>query len=53
LSGKPWSTVGFEKRYNKSLRIENEAAFIAHMTADIPPAPPDAARIRDLNAGRQ
>jgi glyoxylase-like metal-dependent hydrolase (beta-lactamase superfamily II) len=53
LSGKPWSTIGFEKRYNKSLRIEDEAAFIAHMTADIPPAPPNAALIRDINAGRQ
>jgi glyoxylase-like metal-dependent hydrolase (beta-lactamase superfamily II) len=53
LSGKPWSTVGFEKRCNKALRIEDEAAFIAHMTADIPPAPPNAARIRDLNAGRR
>ena len=53
LSGKPWSTVGFEKRHNKSLRIANEDAFIANMTSDIPPAPPNAASIRDVNAGRR
>jgi hydroxyacylglutathione hydrolase len=53
LSGKPWSTVGFEKRYNKALRIDEEAAFIAHMTADVPPAPRDAALLRDINAGRR
>ncbi|MGE3771916.1 MAG: MBL fold metallo-hydrolase [Gammaproteobacteria bacterium] len=53
LSGKPWSTIGFEKRYNETLRIEDEAAFIAQMMTDIPPAPPQAARIRDVNAGRR
>ena len=52
LSGKPWSTIGFEKRHNKALQIEDEGAFVAHMTQDIPPAPPDAAHIRDINAGR-
>ena len=52
LSGKPWSTLGFEKRYNKALGIASEAEFIAHMEADVPPAPPDAARIREMNAGR-
>jgi glyoxylase-like metal-dependent hydrolase (beta-lactamase superfamily II) len=53
LSGKPWSTVGFEKRYNKSLCINDQTEFIAHMTAGVPPAPPDAALIREVNAGRQ
>lgn len=52
LSGKPWSTVGFEKRYNKALQIEDEDAFITYMTTNIPPAPPDAGRIRGINAGR-
>jgi glyoxylase-like metal-dependent hydrolase (beta-lactamase superfamily II) len=52
LSGKPWSTVGFEKRHNKALEIEDEDSFVAYMTRDIPPPPPDAAQIRDLNAGR-
>src|SRR6266568_6239213 len=52
LSGKPWSTLGFEKRYNQALRIEDEAAFVKYMLAEIPPPPPDAARIRALNSGR-
>jgi hydroxyacylglutathione hydrolase len=51
LSGKPTSTIGFEKRFNKSFRIEDEEAFVAAMTADIPPPPPDAVRTHARNAG--
>jgi hydroxyacylglutathione hydrolase len=51
LSGKPWSTIGFEKRYNEALRIEDESAFIRFMLAEIPPAPPEAAKIRAANSG--
>lgn len=51
LSGKPWSTIGFEKRFNKALRIEDEAAFVSHMMADIPQPPPEAVKIREVNAG--
>jgi glyoxylase-like metal-dependent hydrolase (beta-lactamase superfamily II) len=51
LSGKPTSTIGFEKRHNKALQIADEAQFIAHMTANIPPPPPDAASIREINSG--
>lgn len=51
LSGKPTSTIGFEKRFNKAFRIDDENAFVAAMIADIPPPPPDAARIRALNMG--
>jgi len=52
LSGKPWSTLGFEKRHNQALGIDDEAAFVKYMLAEIPPPPPDAARIRALNSGR-
>lgn len=52
LSGKPSSTIGFEKRHNQALRIEDEGAFISHMLAETPPPPRDAARLRELNAGR-
>jgi hydroxyacylglutathione hydrolase len=45
------STIGFEKRHNTALRIADEAEFIRFMTAEIPPAPPEAARLRALNAG--
>lgn len=51
LSGKPTSTIGFEKRFNKAFRIDEEEAFVATMIADIPPPPPDAARNRAANAG--
>src|SRR5690349_12713614 len=51
LSGKPWSTIGFEKRHNKAFRIADEQEFVARMTSDIPPAPPRAAELRALNAG--
>jgi hydroxyacylglutathione hydrolase len=51
LSGKPWSTIGFEKRYNEALRIEEQAEFIRFMLAEIPPAPPEAAALRAANSG--
>ena len=51
LSGKPWSTIGFEKRHNEAFMIEDEAAFVGFMVAEIPPAPPEAKRIRAANSG--
>lgn len=51
LSGKPWSTIGFEKRHNEAFAIADEAAFIHFMAAEIPPPPPEAARLRAINAG--
>jgi glyoxylase-like metal-dependent hydrolase (beta-lactamase superfamily II) len=50
LSGKPTSTIGFERRFNKAFRIDDEVTFVSVMTADIPPPPPDAARTRAANA---
>lgn len=52
LSGKPSSTIGFEKRYNEALRIVNEHLFVEHMATDVPTPPPEAALIREINAGR-
>src|SRR6185437_5071852 len=51
LSGKPASTIGFEKRHNKAFRIDDEREFIRAMTAEIPPPPPEAARNRAINSG--
>lgn len=51
LSGKPSSTIGFEKRYNAAFAIEDEAEFVRFMLAEVPPAPPEAARIRAANSG--
>jgi hydroxyacylglutathione hydrolase len=52
LSGKPTSTIGFEKRFNKAFRIEDEVDFLRVMLADIPPPPPQAAEVRAVNSGR-
>ena len=52
LSGKPTSTIGFEARHNTAFRITDEAEFVAVMTADIPPPPPEAARNRAINSGQ-
>jgi glyoxylase-like metal-dependent hydrolase (beta-lactamase superfamily II) len=51
LSGKPWSTIGFEKRHNEAFGIANEDDFVRFMLAEIPPAPPEAAGIRAANSG--
>ncbi|WP_424361409.1 MBL fold metallo-hydrolase [Methylocystis parvus] len=51
LSGKPSSTIGFEKRHNKAFRVEDEEAFVRAMVADIPPPPAHAAEIRAVNSG--
>jgi glyoxylase-like metal-dependent hydrolase (beta-lactamase superfamily II) len=51
LSGKPSSAMGFEKRHNQAFTIEDEAEFVQFMVAEIPPAPPEAARIRATNSG--
>jgi hypothetical protein len=52
LSGKPWSTIGFERRFNRAFRIDDRATFIARMLQDIPPRPADAERVRAANLGR-
>jgi glyoxylase-like metal-dependent hydrolase (beta-lactamase superfamily II) len=52
LSGKPTSTIGFEKRNNEALLIDNEDEFVRIMVADIPVPPAAAATIRAVNSGR-
>lgn len=37
--------------HNEALLIEDEAAFIRFMLAEIPPVPPEAAALRDANSG--
>ena len=51
LSGKPTSTIGFEKRHNKAFRITDEDDFLRFMLAEVPPAPPRAAQVRAANSG--
>ena len=52
LSGKPISTIGFEKRHNAAFQIEDEVEFVRLMLTDIPTPPPDTAALRAANAGR-
>lgn len=51
LSGKPTSTIGFERRHNAAFRIDDEDTFVKFMLEDIPTAPPQAAELRSINAG--
>ena len=51
LSGKPSSTIGFERRYNEAFRIPEEDQFVSFMLANIPPPPTGAAAHRAANAG--
>ena len=51
LSGKPSSTIGFERRFNAAFRIAAADAFVEFMLQEIPPAPPEAAELRAWNAG--
>lgn len=48
LSGKPASTLGFEKRFNPMLSMA-KPAFVDALTADTAPPPPDMARIVEAN----
>ena len=52
LSANPVSTLGFEKRFNRAFRIDDEAEFVGFMLKDIPPPPLQAAWLRAANSGR-
>ncbi|PRZ17063.1 glyoxylase-like metal-dependent hydrolase (beta-lactamase superfamily II) [Laceyella sediminis] len=52
LSGKPSSTIGFEKRLNKALQIQSKEEFVEFMTKDIPPKPENYEKIRKINEGK-
>jgi hydroxyacylglutathione hydrolase len=49
LSGKPSSTLGYERRYNAALAPRTEAEFVTFMLADLPVPPPDHHAIRTAN----
>jgi glyoxylase-like metal-dependent hydrolase (beta-lactamase superfamily II) len=49
LSGKPSSTIAFEKRWNPMLRLDRDA-FIERL-ADVPPEPADMQQILAFNRG--
>lgn len=49
MSGKPSSTIGFERRFNPTLQRTNREAFIAFVQQNQTPAPPEFATIRQAN----
>src|ERR1051325_5315620 len=49
LSGKPASTIGFERRFNRAFATEDRDAFVQMMIAEIPPRPENADAIRAAN----
>jgi len=51
MSGKPSSTIGFERRWNQALKARSEDEFVASVSADLPSEPEDLARIRRVNLG--
>jgi len=50
LSGKPSSTIGFEKRSNPALSLQR-SEFIAQLLRDLPPRSPQMDLIAAVNAG--
>jgi glyoxylase-like metal-dependent hydrolase (beta-lactamase superfamily II) len=52
LSGKPTSTIGFERRFNRAFGIGDREEFVALMLRDIPPRPPNAEATRLRNLGQ-
>lgn len=52
LSGKPGSTIGFERRFNPALQFGSKAEFVRHVLADLPPQPEAFAENRRHNLGQ-
>ena len=51
LSGTPFSTIGFERRFNRAFSITDRGAFVDYMLRDIPPPPLNAVENRRTNLG--
>lgn len=51
LSGKPASTIGFERRFNPALQHGSREAFVRFVLSDLPPQPPQFAENRRINLG--
>jgi hydroxyacylglutathione hydrolase len=49
LSGKPSSTIGFERRFNLGLRINDKEEFVRFLTSEIPPRPAEMDRMVAAN----
>ncbi len=49
LSGKPMSTLGFERRFNPLLSVDSEEAFVRAATTGLPEKPPEMLEILERN----
>jgi hydroxyacylglutathione hydrolase len=49
LSGNPFSTIGFERRYNQALAVADAESFARAVLVDLPPPPADQAAIVAAN----
>ena len=52
LSGKPSSTLGFERRHNAAFEPKSPDEFRAFIMASLPPKPPEFKRIVETNLGK-
>jgi glyoxylase-like metal-dependent hydrolase (beta-lactamase superfamily II) len=53
MSGKPSSTIGFERRFNPALQYMDREAFVRFVQQNQIPLPPDFAAIRQANVEAQ
>jgi rhodanese-related sulfurtransferase len=51
MSEKPGTTIGFERRFNRLLKLDGDDEFVAELTRDLAPQPPNFKRIVELNRG--
>ena len=51
MSETPGSTLGFERRFNRFLKIGDADEFVSELTAELAPQPPNFKRIVELNRG--
>jgi hydroxyacylglutathione hydrolase len=51
MSEKPGTTIGFERRFNRLLRLEGEQEFVNELTGHLAAQPPNFKRIVELNKG--
>jgi len=53
LSGKPGSTIGFERRFNPALQFTSKDEFVRFVLTDLPPQPEIFAENRRKNLGAE
>jgi hydroxyacylglutathione hydrolase len=51
MSEKPATTIGFERRFNRFLKLGDEETFVRELTGGLAPQPPNFKRVVALNRG--